>query len=226
MLLVPPARGLIASLSSERLRHELDLILEEAQAVAMLGRLSELDLLQPVHPALAWNEGVPWRFTDALRPVPEDLLEGLPAAGRGFLNWHFWLMEVPRMGLESLESRLHFQANLLASLSAASELWRDLPSLAGLKPSQFVARLEDLPLSAPQAVFLAAPDGEPRQNIHRYLATWRHVKPKTDGYALQARGLPPGPRYRQILQRLREARLDGEVTTDEAEMKLLEVLTA
>ena len=75
---------------------------------------------------------------------------------------------------------------------AASALFTDLLSLAELKPSQCVARLEELPLTAVYAVFLAAPEGQARQNLHDYLETWRHVKPKTNGNDLKKRGLPAG----------------------------------
>ena len=81
-----------------------------------------------------------------------------------------------------------------------------------------------LPLTAVYAIFLCIPDGPVRQNLHSFLETWRHVKPKTDGYALQKRGLPPGPRYRQVLFRLRQAWLDGEVKNESEEMELLDRL--
>ena len=35
------------------------------------------------------------------------------SAGRNFLNWHFWLLDLPLNGIESLEQRLHFHAKLL-----------------------------------------------------------------------------------------------------------------
>ena len=108
---------------------------------------------------------------------------------------------------------------------AASALFTDLPSLIKIKPSQCVARLEGLPLSAVYAVCLSVPDGEARQNLINYLEKWRHVKPKTNGHDLQKRGLPPGPRYQQVLLRLRQAWLDGEVKTEIEEMKLLDKLT-
>jgi hypothetical protein len=54
---------------------------------------------------------------------------------------------------------------------------------------------------------------------------WRHIKPKASGYDLIERGLPVGPRYQQILERLRQAWLDGEVTTEREEIKLLDSLT-
>ena len=87
-----------------------------------------------------------------------------------------------------------------------------------------MAQLERLPLTAVCAVFLITPDGKARQNLYNYLETWRHVKPKTNGHDLKKRGLLPGPRYQQVLQRLREAWLDEEVNTNSEEMKLLDEL--
>ena len=226
LVLIPPARHLIASLSAERLRHELDLILEEEQVVAMLNRLAELDLLQPVHPALAWNDTKQERFINGLSLARDGHSKAIPpSAGKSLLGWHFWLFDLALADIQSLERRLHFHAKLLESLLAASALFTDLPSLACLmKPSQCVTRLEELPLTAVYAVFLSVPDGQARQNLHHYLETWRHVKPKTNGHDLKKRGLPPGPRFQQILTRLRQAWLDGEVKTEIEEMELLNTL--
>jgi tRNA nucleotidyltransferase (CCA-adding enzyme) len=226
LILIPLARPLIASLSAERLRHELDLILEEDQSVVMLIRLAELDLLGAVNPALAWDDTKRERFINGLNPARDDHMKIIPpSAGRNFLKWHFWLLDLASAEIQSLEGRLHFHAKLLESLLAASALFADLPSLAGkVKPSQWVTRLEELPLTAVYAVFLSIPDGPERQNLHTYLETWRHVKPKTNGYGLKKRGLLPGPRFQTILTRLRQAWLDGEVKTEIEEMELLDIL--
>ena len=225
LMLIPPACPLIGSLSAERIRHELDLILDEEKAVAMLKRLADLDLLLPVHPALAWNDQKKERFINGWRTARDGNIRFIPpSAGRNFLNWHFWLLDLPLNGIERLEQRLHFHAKLQGSLMAASTLFTDLPSLTKIKPSECVARLEGLPLSAVYAVCLSVPDGEARQNLINYLENWRHVKPKTNGHHLQKRGLPPGPRYQKVLSRLRLAWLDGEVETEGEEMKLLEEL--
>jgi len=225
LMLIPPARPLVGSLSAERIRHELDLILDEEKAAAMLKRLAELDLLQPVHPALAWNDQKRKRFINGWRTERNRNIKTVPPfAGRNFLNWHFWLLDLPLNGIESLEQRLHFHAKLQGSLLAASALFTDLLSLTNIKPSQCVARLEGLPLSAVYVVCLSVPDGEARQNLINYLETWRHVKPKTNGYHLQKLGLPPGPHYQKVLSRLRQAWLDGEVGTEGEETKLLEKL--
>ncbi len=224
--LMPPAYPLIGLLSPQRIRHELDLVLEEEKTAAMLSRLAELDLVQRVHPALAWNKTIRARFINGRRLLQKHSFKQHPSSeAKGFLGWHFWLMDIPSTDLESLERRLHFRANLFESLQAASVLFADLPSLTGLKPSEWAKRLDDLPLTAVQAVFLAVPDGEARQGLSSYLETWRQLKPKTDGHDLIKRGLPQGPRYQHILQRLREAWLDGEVKTESEELELLAALT-
>jgi tRNA nucleotidyltransferase (CCA-adding enzyme) len=225
LALIRSAIPLIGSLSAERIRHELDLILDEEQAVGMLKRLSVLDLLQPVHPALAWNETKRKRFINGWRMFQNAQIMAIPtSAGRRFLNWHFWLLDLASAEIQSLEQRLHFQAKLLESLLAASSLLSDAPSLIEMKPSQCVIRLEELPLSADYAVFLSIPEGKARQNLKNFLETWRHVKPKTNGHDLKKRGLPPGPHYQRILFRLRQAWLDGEVRTEEEEVDLLDKL--
>src|SRR5258705_1283537 len=53
LALIPEARPFVEKLSAQRIRHELDLILEESNAVSMLKRLDELDLLSVIHPVLA-----------------------------------------------------------------------------------------------------------------------------------------------------------------------------
>jgi tRNA nucleotidyltransferase (CCA-adding enzyme) len=53
--LMDEARPLIARLSHERVRHELDLIADEPNAPAMLARLAELNLLAAISEALPWS---------------------------------------------------------------------------------------------------------------------------------------------------------------------------
>jgi tRNA nucleotidyltransferase (CCA-adding enzyme) len=52
------------------------------------------------------------------------------------------------------------------------------------------------------------------------LTTYQHVKPLLTGADLKAMGLKPGPQFRQILDRLLDARLNGEVHTEQDERDL------
>jgi len=53
--LMDEAKPLVARLSEERLRHELDLIVEEPHAPAILARLAELNLMTSISDILPWN---------------------------------------------------------------------------------------------------------------------------------------------------------------------------
>jgi tRNA nucleotidyltransferase (CCA-adding enzyme) len=64
------------------------------------------------------------------------------------------------------------------------------------------------------------------KSLHAYLEKWQHVKAITTGDDLKQLGLEPGPKYKEILDRLRAAWLDGEVTTREEEYKLRDYLIA
>ena len=74
------------------------------------------------------------------------------------------------------------------------------------------------------ANYLAAQEEEVRNLIWEYTSHWRNVFPPTDGNILRQLGIPPGPIYRQILQTLRNAWLDGKIASPEEEKSYLEKL--
>lgn len=225
LTLIPEARSLIEKLSAQRIRHELDLMLEEEHAASMLEWLNELDLLKPIHPVLAFDESASSRlmnvraFRDLQRISPWNIDKG--DGNKHVLGWILWLIPLLHSGIESLNSRLQFTADLLGSLIAASSIFADVSSFAGLKPSQCVERLKPYPLDAIEAVYFVARDEKTREVFFKYLSEWRHVKPHTTGDDLKQRGLEPGPKYAETLRRLRAAWLDGEVKTVEEEIILL-----
>ena len=228
--MIAQAKSLLGGLSGERLRHELDLVLAEGKAAEMLARLAELDILGEIHPALAWD--------DSLRPRLERLDQPEPISWRGVpdlrlvprrvaLGYLLWLGCIAVPDIESLASRLDFSAPLRDALLSFSALHNDLPALAGARPSVLTARLDEVPLLAVCALSLeSVPIRESvtksvYESVEDYLSLWRHIHPKTTGHTLQRRGLPPGPAYQRILRRLREAWLDGEVSSAKEEEALL-----
>lgn len=230
LALIPEAQPLVAKLSAQRIRRELDLILEEWNAAAMLARLADLDLLQPIHPALNFDPSMrervanlhtyrglqhlsPWNITKGEQMHDSDL------------GWLLWLMSLAQEQVSALNDRLHFTADLLASLFAASMMYADQSSFVGLKPSQCVERLESYPVNAVEAVGYVAKDPRVKELFDEYISKWRYIKPRTTGDDLKALGIEPGPRYAVILRQLRDAWLDGVVKTEEEEKRLLEKIT-
>lgn len=224
--LIPAALAVLARLSAERLRHELDLILEEPRAAEMLARLDQLGLLKAVAEALPWSVDLRRRLESGLAAEPASGWGvGQPLAGVPFrraLGYSLWLLDLAPAALDVIQARLAFPLAVLKPLRAAAALRAALPTLAGAKPSKWVAQLDGLPLVALYALWLVS--AEPALEV--YTLKWRHIQPETDGAALKARGLPAGPQYKKILLRLRAAWLDDEVATVQQEKELLEKLLA
>lgn len=218
LALIPEGRKYIEQLSGERIRHELDLILDEPNAAQMLAMLEELGLLEAVAPRWPALKAKSAKWFDSI-PLTEL---GLDFDRRAF-RYILWLMDSPAAMLQELAARLSFTADLSRAVLAASALREDLADLAESSPSRWTTRLEKVPPLAVYAVSLAA-DESARAALTSYLARWRHVQPKTTGETLKARGVPPGPSYKKILTRLRAAWLDGEVKSAAQESALLEVL--
>jgi tRNA nucleotidyltransferase (CCA-adding enzyme) len=230
LALIPAARPVIEKLSAQRIRHELDLMLEERTSMFMLARLAELDLLKPIHPALPVD--IP-NYSKLYRPdTVEPELWGIATSldGNGFFGpspgmlWLLWLAPLSKVELESVNKRLAFTADLLKSLLSASVLLRSVDSLVCSRPSEWVTRLDEATLPAIAALYMLSANVRVRDAISAYLKTWRHIKPITTGIDLKKRGLAPGPKYNEILSHLRAAWLDGEVKDSEGEMNLLESL--
>jgi tRNA nucleotidyltransferase (CCA-adding enzyme) len=211
LALIPEARPFVEKLSAQRVRHELDLILEEPNAVSMLKRLDELDLLSVIHPALA-------NFNQSdLATVKSDnaVLQNRNS------RWILWLMHLNDQEIEFLNERLHFSAELLKILHSAALLNANQTAVVGLKPSQAVELLEGYSIKALEVLSSAVEDEKIKSVLTKYLSEWWYVKPKTTGHDLKKRGIPPGPKYTEILRRLRAAWLNGEVKNGDEEKALL-----
>jgi tRNA nucleotidyltransferase (CCA-adding enzyme) len=178
----------------------------------VLKRLDELDLLSVIHPALA-------DFSQSnLATIKSDeaVLQNRNS------RWILWLMHLSDQEIEFLNKRLHFPAELLKILHSAASLHANLTTVIGLKPSKVVEFLESYSIKALEVLSIAAQDEEIKGILSRYLSEWWHVRPKTTGHDLKKRGIPPGPKYTEILRRLRAAWLDGEVKSEEEESELLD----
>ncbi|HEY2979929.1 MAG TPA: hypothetical protein VGJ22_02005 [Anaerolineales bacterium] len=220
-LINPESRSTLSKLSGERVRREFDLIFEEEYAAEILARLGEFDLFTPLHPKLsAANHQLP-----TITEPPSEWGEFKTAdilSLRQALGWALWLSSLDASEIESIAERLAFPLALKETATAGATLRSEAAALQSKKPSELTFQLDRLPAAAVYAVYLQTQ----LQPLKDYLVRWRHIKPRTAGDDLKARGLPPGPEYQRILSRLRAARLDGEITSDQQETKMLEELLA
>jgi tRNA nucleotidyltransferase (CCA-adding enzyme) len=234
--LLKEAVSLIERVSGERIRHDLDHILDEERATAMLARLDELNLLTAIHPDLYWNEWLKdrmealqkmdieseWARWDPFSTHEEVRFEETLRRTMFFL---LWMVQLPAEKARSILSRLKFPKDTLENIAATIELIKLLPSLVDRSPSEIVFQLDEFPPLAIFGAYLAAPDDcNERKILRTYTSEWSNITPTITGHDLVERGLPRGPGYRTILAALRAAWLDGDVSTPEEEAALLEKL--
>jgi len=234
MQLLLEARSLVDRVSGDRIRHELDHILDEEQSVAMLTRLHNLGLLSVIHPHIIWDERSAAHIGNCPQEIPpvewqiaDNFLGEKRVLFKRWLTYGLWFIHIPCDRIESVLKRLKMPVRLVGVIHAACQLWYDLPSLEKAMPSDITTRLEQVPPFALYVTYLATDDMPHFQTmIYNYVSRWRDIIPTIDGDDLRQRGLPPGPAYRRILTSLRSAWLDGKISNRNEEAALFEGLLA
>lgn len=193
-----------------RLKSELKYILQASYWQPALQLLAHLGALRCIHPTLK---------------LTSDLWKQLRLAGRWLrrfdpentlVHWQM-LLEVLIAHLAP-EHRGKIAANLqlpIASIErlqdlavAQAKVTEQLPNVD--QPSVIVQLLSQYDL--PMLMLIAVQSSRQiRQKIWRYLVCWSHVKPLVDGNGLKALGYKPSRQFKQILDDLTAATLDGEI---------------
>jgi tRNA nucleotidyltransferase (CCA-adding enzyme) len=226
--LINEAKELLGKVSGDRIRHELDHILEESFSTSMINRLHTLALLSEIHPDLTWDSWSAGKIhgLDDHSPEPSWVLtpfiKGMSLKTR--LAYTLWLIRLSGQQVRRVVNRLKMPRAVAEEVLSARRMWQDRNTLKSQMPSMIVARLEGLPTLAIYAVYLASEDEVIRKVLLNFATNWRYVEPTITGHDLRARDLPPGPVYREILDALRAAWLDGKIDSPEQEFELFEKL--
>ncbi len=230
--LIADALDLLERVSAERVRHELELIMAEEEPERALCRLSELGVLSMLHPALrcdAWlQEKAPQLRTQlALVQNPDSQEPPAMALAPGAsqrLHMALFTYPLPADALSEFIERYHIRKEYRSLMLEAAALGRQAGLLAqdDLKASQIVRILEDSSDEARLLLRVVTDEALVRLRLDQYQRELRHIRPILTGDDLRRMGIPPGRVYHRILDRLRGARLDGEISTREQE----EALTA
>jgi len=221
--LMDTAQPMLRRITGGRLRDELHLLMREKMPQKGLVELQKCGVLQGIHPDFILNPQIEAHFQAAQTSAGKW---PLPVPDIADLHWHLVLSAIAPDRLLDLCERLLFARAQSQSFADAAGLVQQPASLvdANALPSQITTQLEDHSELALLTAWILAPLPIIRQRIEKFLTEWRSIRPKSDGNTLQSLGLLPGPRYRIILDRLRAARLDGEIQDETQERQLLEAL--
>ena len=205
------------TISGDRLRREVSTIFREEKAHEILLRAARLGLLAALYQHLPSEEELERRLSAMRASAPtvntRSYLALLAAAmsepeAEGFIQ----RLKMPPSEAKAVRDAVRARA-LVASLNAKES------------PSRIVAALQGLDPHALRVAALLSRDETSSGLAMRYLNEWRHVKPRLNGRDLARLGVPEGPRVGLLLERLRYARIEGEVSTREEEKAFVRRLT-
>lgn len=212
--LVGDALDMLHRVSGQRIKHEFILIFQEQAPEKAMARLNGLGVLRAIFPMLAFDEWHAEKFSLARQSSPS------PVAFFGLFAYRFTPAQAAdfagRLKLTNAETE-----TLLDAIALREEAAQPLASTQDLTPSTIFRLLEGYSDAALGIFVLATDDARVRERIELYRQRLRYIAPEITGDDLKKMGLAPGPAYRTILSQLRNARLDGEVSTREEEEQLV-----
>lgn len=226
--LLSASLSLLNEISGPRLRHEMDLILLEHNVRGVFTAMDHLSILETIDPNLCLSSSIETRIAYLNHPAARAEWKTETRESqlnlRQVLGYCYWLEDLEPEQLEQLSARLRIPARVVNAIGDTGKLRGMLPELLEMKPSQVVNALKDVSPIALTAVYQSTEDPIQREPLRLYMTRYLQQKPILTGADLRARGLAPSPEFRRILNALKDAWLDGIITTAEEENALLEQL--
>lgn len=207
----------LETISSERLRYELERILQEARPEEALTLLQRWGALGYLHPSLRFGTAEARAFA---RAQEED--------GRPSVELYLALLahRLSREDASALAERIALPRQQRAVVEASAELRARSRQLlrTNVSAADLAEALDSYPEEAVWALALSR--REPDKRLLRYLQGDRHLKPELTGDDLARLGVPVGRRMGELLRRLRRARIEGDVRSRADEEALVRRLVS
>jgi len=207
---------MLDTISGDRIRYELECIMQEERPEKVFRRAEELNVLQKLGPTLKGNGWLEEKFGLARQQTSPNP----PPFGLYLALITYRLTDEK---IERLISSLRLPKSVAQTLRDTHAIKAKLKKLANPKisPSSIYRLLYGYSPSAIAANLLTSDSPMAHQHLEIFLSKLRYVKPILNGNDLLRIGIAPGPQIKEILQLLHEARLDGKVTSKQDEEGLV-----
>jgi len=223
--LMHEAKGLLNNLSGDRIRHEINLIMDEQDCAKIFTRLDALGLLKSLHPSLPWSQTIHRELDESIEKTPQKnwgLVTKLKVTSdRRNMGYLLWLSNLSEKDVDPVCHRLRLSESLKKNIHSIHMITNSVPNLINAPPSKVCRRLDGISLIEIFVAYLKVDNDEARL-LEKYVVSWRTKYPKTTGDDLLKLKLPPSKVYQEILHLLRDAWLDGEIKSPGEERILLE----
>lgn len=214
----------------QRMRDELILLLKEQRPYDCVKRLGRLGGMRFIYPALAVSAGTARLFSSVARQIRS--FRGEFPSRRPLDVWLMYFMALldplSAQQAEKVCRRFVLRKGEQKRIESYFAVRKSVSARirAGVGPVALFRLLE--PLSYEVILTAAAKSGSTavQKRIQGFFARHHETRVEVRGEDLIDLGLEPGPRYRRILSRLLDARLNGDVKTKAEELELCRKLIA
>ena len=218
-------------LSGKRVFAELRLILQEENPVAAIRRLNDFNLLKVIHPSIKLDKALMATLKSAKKALSwHDLL----FLEESYTRWIVYFLVLIRSCKPHISKKIcrRFELKpedekiLCAERFEADKcvfwLERNLP----VSDSVIYRKLNGFKTELILFMMAVAKNKAVKKSISHFYTDLRRTRLALKGRDLKKMGLKPGPVYRQVLEAVLDARLDGKLKSKKDEIEFARQLVA
>lgn len=215
--------GFLSRIEGRRIWNELKLILSEHSPEKILKRLDELGILSSIYQGLKFTERS-YRVFEEVGSIHRwyELLYKDRPCDKIALYLFALLNDMTNKDMDGFLTRMDFSGSEKKRLKddiASVHSARASLSNIGMKKSDIANILRGMSQEATLFLMAITENEEVRKSISNFITTLSSVKPEITGDDLKSMGLKEGPMFKEILESLRDARIDGLIKTKDEEIK-------
>jgi tRNA nucleotidyltransferase (CCA-adding enzyme) len=206
--------SMLDTISGDRLRNELELILREEYPEKILKQLEGIGILKKLNSSLSFGEEAYKEFKKARSYNSADKLYSLYLC---LLIYPLSYSEIKQF-IQRLNVPLVLARAMKDTIKLKSKL--HLLTAHSIRHSEIFFLLNEYDLLAIYANDITSKLPAVHSNIDLFLNRLRNIEPSINGEELINLGIPAGPVLGKILKAVHRAKLDGEVSSKEEELRL------
>lgn len=215
---------MLSKLSGDRVREELKHILGESSPVGAILRMHELGIWAYVLPEANVDE----ESVEILRRLPAMIEFVEDMRKDSVISWLVYLGVLVRKtgcNVDRVDEKLRLtkeeQRILTELLGRCPEVLDRLSPPEPMPMSRIASVLRGLTNESYVYILANAQAEVVKERLKNYLARSRHNKLLINGEDIIEIGYPPGPYFKEALDAARDARLDGQISTREDEIRFV-----
>ena len=220
--------NLIDQLSGDRLMNEIKILLSEADPVRCVDRMRELSLLQTIAPEI-FDDDIHWTIMKKVDSALAwaDMISMTKKPEAWFVYFHTLFMVTDDEAFKGMMMRLNFPSNIYGRMCSDRECFveamHDLSEERELKPSEIYNIFSKQSSEAVILLLAACSNKRMKEYVELYFKKYcASAKIELNGDDLIGMGMEPGASFNDVFKALRDARINGQVTSRDEEIVLVE----